>query len=154
MLTHICYHASEITGGCVVDAGFFIEEITVEAVIFHNFNQLVRNASVIANKVLHNGGIAVPVEENTADLVHIDAVNVDMNGVARIDAGCAVFVVQNGGNCVAVHEGIPVVGKRHHTGGCRRGACSFFSDKRFGEHGVASVLMFGVKIRKNLVKCL
>ena len=105
------------------------------------------------------GGGLLPCEPDfklvhTADLVHIDAVNVDMNGVARIDAGCAVFVVQNGGNCVAVHEGIPVIGKRHHTGGCRRGVCSFFSDKLFGEHGVASVLMFGVKIRKNLVKCL
>ena len=66
MLTHIRYHASEITGGCVVDGGFFIEEITVEAVIFHNFNQLVRNVSVIANKVLNNGGIAAPVEENRA----------------------------------------------------------------------------------------
>ena len=75
-----------------------------------------------------------------------------MNGVARIDAGCAVFVVQNGGNCVAVHEGIPVIGKRHHTGGCRRGACGFFSDELFGEH--ASVRTGGVKIRKNLVKCL
>ena len=77
-----------------------------------------------------------------------------MNGFARIDAGFAVFVVKNGGNCVAVHEGIPVIGKRHHPGGCCRGVCSFFSDKRFGEHGVASVRTGGVKIRKNLVKCL
>ena len=71
------------------------------------------------------GGGLLPCEADfklvhTAGLVHIDAVNVDMNGVARMDAGFAVFVVQNGGNCVAVHEGIPVIGKRHHTGGCFR----------------------------------